>query len=377
MWSCDVIPTDTASHRISLVIQATAPFLFQTIIHAEPSEPYRQKTKASRGEFAWRGTTKSPHSTVCSFLHASDDQEDVLLAKLKAHGDMFMSALGVRDADAKKKNKKRKVEDVGAGNRPAKNWVDDDDDPNVGMKEGDDGVVSSNKKAQHQPEIVVFDGSSLKKPVAGNSKVEYKAFMSSKVSKLEPPPPPPPKSVKEMEEEEKNLQNDRELQELLKTSKLLEEYQVEEMSGKERRKFTEQKLVALGVKASKGLKVPTIISLGMQQKRKEREAKELEEAKHLGLYHHTQKHLYPTGSASAKPDGGKFRRDRGLGMGIGKFKEGVLTLSKQDIARVEGTVPSRGGRGGRRGGRGCGRGGGKGGGRGGRGGGWRWASERH
>jgi hypothetical protein len=41
---------------------------------------------------------------------------------------------------------------------------------------------------------------------------------------MEAPPPPPPKSVKELEEEEENLAHDRELKELLATSKLLEEY---------------------------------------------------------------------------------------------------------------------------------------------------------
>jgi hypothetical protein len=49
-------------------------------------------------------------------------------------------------------------------------------------------------------------------------------MQSSKVAKMEAPPPPPPKSVKEMEEEEENLAHDRELKELLATSKLLEEY---------------------------------------------------------------------------------------------------------------------------------------------------------
>lgn len=41
---------------------------------------------------------------------------------------------------------------------------------------------------------------------------------------MEAPPPPPPKSVKELEEEEENQAHDRELKELLATSKLLEEY---------------------------------------------------------------------------------------------------------------------------------------------------------
>ncbi|RUS15209.1 hypothetical protein BC937DRAFT_92748 [Endogone sp. FLAS-F59071] len=93
----------------------------------------------------------------------------------------------------------------------------------------------------------------------------------------------------------------------------------------------------------------------MQKKRKEREIEELEEvrpsfpspsstspfflsstpqAKNSGLYHHTQKHLYAASSAATKLGGTKFRRDRGLGMGIGKFKGGMLTLSKRDIARI-------------------------------------------
>ena len=73
--------------------------------------------------------------------------------------------------------------------------------------------------------------------------------------------------------------------------------------------------------------------MGMNLKRKEREKKELEEAKNLGLYHRSIiiKHIW---AASAKKKSSN-RKDRGIGVGLGKVKYGILTLSSQDIRRVQ------------------------------------------
>lgn len=123
-----------------------------------------------------------------------------------------MSSFGVSDAKSKRRNKKkRKVE--GAEQRPVKDGDDDDDDDDTtamrvtGMGGGfRDGVICAlerhllsmfgffffpfldnhddigfsthdTEKKPPQPEVVVFDGSSLRKPVATSSKAEYKAFM--------------------------------------------------------------------------------------------------------------------------------------------------------------------------------------------------------
>ncbi|CAG8525775.1 485_t:CDS:2 [Paraglomus occultum] len=185
---------------------------------------------------------------------------------------------------------------------------------------------------KNEPEIVVFDDKSLKSArVNGSNKSEWKAFMSSKVSKTSLKPPAAPQDAKELEEEELDRQNDLELEELLKTTKLLEEYTAEEIGGKDRRKYIEKRMTDLGAKPKKGVKTPIPITIGMNLKRKDREKKELEEAKNLGLYHRSIKHVW---AASAKKKSNN-RKNRGIGVGLGKVKDGILTLSSQDIRRVQ------------------------------------------
>lgn len=133
------------------------------------------------------------------------------------------------------------------------------------------------------------------------------------------------------------------------------------MTGKERRKYNMNKLETLGVKKSKPQKMPIQMRLGMDKKQKERDQKTLQEAKDIGIYDKSLKHLY---AAASKPKEQK-KRDRGIGSGIGKMKGSTLVLSKTEIKRVErqGMKPKAGkrkqgggnGRGGKSGGRGRGR----------------------
>ena len=106
---------------------------------------------------------------------------------------------------------------------------------------------------------------------------------------------------------------------------------MEEMSGKERRKFNMNKLESLGVKKSKAEQRPIAIRLGMEKKQKERDEKKLQHAKNIGMYDKSMKHLY---AAASKPKERK-RRDRGIDSGIGKMQGSTLTLSKTEIKRIE------------------------------------------
>ncbi|CAG8644110.1 11659_t:CDS:2, partial [Ambispora leptoticha] len=171
-------------------------------------------------------------------------------------------------------------------------------------------------KKKIEPELIVFDDSNLKKNNDANI-YEWKAFMMKS-------------TIKEKEEEELNKRHDAELEELLKTTKLLDLYTAEQLSGKELRKHKEKQMINLGAKPPKGDKVPTPIGLGILRKKRERETKELEEAKNLGLYHQSIKNNW---AASAKKN--NVNRDRGIGVGIGKIRGGILTLSSQDIKRVQ------------------------------------------
>ncbi|OZJ04761.1 hypothetical protein BZG36_01833 [Bifiguratus adelaidae] len=318
-----------------------------------------------------------------------------LLAKLEAHGAQFMTALGVDQVQARREEKrqkrKKRHDDASVTKSNKRNKTDrdtvqsmldaavdedrkeeaegswDEDEFDMPLENnyehaehfddasGSEDSAEDNEIPTKKPQVVVFDASKLgQKPTdVKGSKYDYKAFMariSSKVGKMDMEPPPPP-TAEEIEEEEENKRHDKELQDLLNTTKLLENYEVEMMSGQERRRHHKKKLTELGAKAGKGVKVPTAISLGMKTKERERAAAALEEAKNLGNYHRSIKHQFAV--PGKEKDSKAYRRDRGIGMGIGKFKGGMLTLSKADIARVErqGTkpAPSRGKSGGHKG----------------------------
>ncbi|KDN43512.1 hypothetical protein RSAG8_06101, partial [Rhizoctonia solani AG-8 WAC10335] len=97
---------------------------------------------------------------------------------------------------------------------------------------------------------------------------------------------------------------------------------------------------AEGLKAKENSHHAKRVRLGLLDKAREREAKALEEAKALGNYHPSIKKNFDALSSG----GEKRRRERGLALGIGKFRNGALTMSKSDIRSVEGAVPSAGSR---------------------------------
>jgi len=82
---------------------------------------------------------------------------------------------------------------------------------------------------------------------------------------------------------------------------------------------------------------------GLAQKQKEREKQELEQSKNLGNYHPTLKKLFEASGASTSRS-----KSRGLNMGVGKFRGGVLRLSKQEITTVMGRSQNPGDKRGRK-----------------------------
>ncbi|KAI7860106.1 hypothetical protein BDC45DRAFT_530548 [Circinella umbellata] len=178
--------------------------------------------------------------------------------------------------------------------------------------------IKKSSSSINGPDIVVFDDSSLNKQTV-DDRLDRKAFMSSKISKAEPVSngkPPKKMTEKEQQQEEENQQRDFELNQLLATSKLLEDYQKDEMSGKERRKHMMDKLETLGVKKAANLSMPLAIHKGMQEKKREREQKRLQEAKNLGLYDKSLKHLYAPSAGKKK----ERNRDPGITSGVGKMR---------------------------------------------------------
>ena len=79
--------------------------------------------------------------------------------------------------------------------------------------------------------------------------------------------------------------------------------------------------------------MPLAIHKGMKEKKREREQKRLEEAKNLGLYDKSLKHLYAPSGGKEKEK--KRNRDPGITNGIGHMKGGTLHIGKQDLVRVQ------------------------------------------
>ncbi|KAI8342338.1 hypothetical protein BC941DRAFT_412483 [Chlamydoabsidia padenii] len=188
-------------------------------------------------------------------------------------------------------------------------------------------------KVAGDPKVVVFDGSSLHKRPAMESKAAKKAFLSGKanVSDLQVTSPESntTTSTSDVEDELENTRKDKELQDLISASKLLEEYQIDEMTGRERRKHMLGKLDTLGFKPAAPEKRSLSMYMGMEAKKKERQQKKLQEAKDTGLYDKSLKHLYVSTKKKQRT------RDAGITNGVGRMKGATLTISQQELGRIK------------------------------------------
>ena len=93
------------------------------------------------------------------------------------------------------------------------------------------------------------------------------------------------------------------------------------------------------------------IRVGLERRQDELKEHEITQAKELGIYDKSLKHIYGNdknnksnnkrsfGNLNADRDG---KRQKGLGMGVGKFKNGMLTLSKNEIEKVNSQPRRRG-----------------------------------
>ncbi|KII94780.1 hypothetical protein PLICRDRAFT_33591 [Plicaturopsis crispa FD-325 SS-3] len=333
----------------------------------------------------------------------SSDEND-LLSILEAHGQQFLSAFSIPESTGKKRRRKlsdqddsrqskapRKSEDS-ASDIEHEEWTgfgasgsDDEDESQRADDENgaedfeqeDDGFVAdtSSRKA----DVVVFsDPRSHASTSNLSSKAQMKAFMSSKVSKLRDEVLPDAKANEpddaDVEDERNNAQDDALLHRLVHTKLLSGSLNPElNLTSAQRKKALAGRVLEVSgkVKLGKGERAvrekernraAKHVRDGMVDKQKERQEKELEEAKHLGNYHPALKKLFdPSSTSTSAPVPRK--RDRGLKLGVGKFSGGMLRLSKDEIANVNNGGVGRGGsRGGSRGrgGRGRGRGGGRG-----------------
>ncbi|KAF9938965.1 hypothetical protein BGZ67_010164 [Mortierella alpina] len=237
----------------------------------------------------------------------------------------FLSLLSPALSSAKKKSKTSSTTSTSASSSTT-------------TKTKSSSTTSVSTKPRAGPQVVVFDASKVDRKggsaSGGGTEFSFKKFMSSKISKLDEAPPPMenPLTAEEKAEELENKRNDAELHSLIKASRLLEQYNADQLDGVERRRHQRDQLVNLGIQKKENVKVPLQISFGMMSKQRERDMKELEEAKNNGTYHKSIKHTFAAAGGKKKE---KSRSDRGLKSSMGRFKNGMLTLSEKEIKSVQ------------------------------------------
>ena len=150
------------------------------------------------------------------------------------------------------------------------------------------------------------------------------------------------KKVKELEQDAEDDQNDKELMDILKTTKLINDYTSADLVGKERRTYLQQRMVELGAKdAFKPAKVSLPMHIGMKKKALERVDKQIQKAKDFGTYKQSmkkdlsKKEVALTRGAAAASSGGKRQLDKGIVGSVGRIRHGVMKVSKKVIESVE------------------------------------------
>ncbi|KAJ2705986.1 hypothetical protein FB645_001963 [Coemansia sp. IMI 203386] len=195
------------------------------------------------------------------------------------------------------------------------------------------------RKQKSVPEVVVFDGSMLSKKPAG-TKADYKKFMSSKVSKINAKPVK--KTKEEKKEDDESRQHDRELKELLEGRMMIEKLHESQLTGKDRHNYNTQKLAKLGMKVKTKANLPANQFFNAVRNKEKRTAVELQDAKDRGVLNAAMKRDIEMKHMGKSSDSGDRRKpkirmgDRGLKIGSGRYKDGVLHISQSHIDRVSG-----------------------------------------
>ncbi|KAF8605165.1 hypothetical protein BDV93DRAFT_491401 [Ceratobasidium sp. AG-I] len=298
--------------------------------------------------------TQKSLSSVSSVQTTGDDEgRDELINMLNSHGKSFLDSFDIpasRSTQPKaSKKRKRLPQDVPDAKSP------EEPVPKI-TKEQQRVVEDPGPSTRRVPDVVVFNerASGSSQPVARGA---GKGFMSSKIHHVIEAPKSmqltsDPGHGSEVEEELSNTKNDKLLHELVH-SKLLsnpDAFNVEQGSAKRNRTMA-GRLVELAdgakvgqgatsLKAKEQSKHAKRVRLGLKAKAQQREAQALDEAKALGNYHPSIKRNF----ASSSSGPAKQRRERGLALGIGKFRSGALTLSKDDLRSVQGPPSGRGGK---------------------------------
>lgn len=362
---------------------------------AQPSALTMSFVKSKKLDLKGKGKRKADHVTEQPDEQTSEERA-AQLAQLEAFGNTFLSSFDLPRAgdsaeettsDKKRlsgKKRKRLAAQQSDSAEVEVPQVREQDEMDVlfGFTKPSDGPAgassssaasgskqsnNSKKKAPKSRvvETVVFGGEShADADELKDAKKGWKAFMSSKIGKIadEDQAVTAKLTTAEEEEEKQLVANDRLLSELLSTTLFAPGTgntskgksnlssndtiaRIMELSASE----SQRKGQAIGrgwgeneLKRQQLSKAPAAIRQGMRKAAGERRDKEREKAKELGTWHPSLKQAYSS-QATATEMGLKRetrKRQRGLGMGIGKFQGGTLKLSSQEISKINGKFKS-------------------------------------
>ncbi|KAF7877652.1 hypothetical protein EAF04_001323 [Stromatinia cepivora] len=259
----------------------------------------------------------------------------------------------------------------------ASQTIDDAENEEIDDWEGLSNNSSEDDEEEENGVQVVEHVKKVDSRIAGMSKAELRAFMSSKIPKSLSTPslsklqePTPSSADDPGATEALNLKNDLALQRLLDESHLLtsssssssaNSHLSHTLQGKNRLKALDLRVQALGGKTSihKQESMPMAMRKGIVKKAEEKEEKRRREARENGVVLETR------GGRGGGNSGRERRKERsGVGgtfdggPGVGRMRGATLSLSKSDVVGIEGSKRGGGrmGRNGKRGGRGRGRG---------------------
>ncbi|KAJ3021410.1 UNVERIFIED_CONTAM: hypothetical protein HDU68_009634 [Siphonaria sp. JEL0065] len=220
-------------------------------------------------------------------------------------------------------------------------------------KSADDQSNATTKKKKPAPKVVNSakavvivnnENAGRRDPTIGGAR-EWRSFMTSDVTKmLTEPKPKPPQTKEEEEQDKQDDANDRELMDLLQTSKLIEDFNASELFGKDRRKYMENKLLELGAKKGPNQKMPFPDRLKMIKAEEKRMEARLKTAKETGMYHASMRtHIMAGGdkekalklaAKANKGNGSKRGEPKALDGGVGHFRNGTLHVGKAAVNAV-------------------------------------------
>ncbi|KAI1337767.1 hypothetical protein F5Y15DRAFT_143424 [Xylariaceae sp. FL0016] len=233
---------------------------------------------------------------------------------------------------------------------------DDSEDSWGGLSEADDDDAEDSQSSAPSPavEVISHERSAPSLPTSALAKRESKAYLSSRIPNAAPTdasassaPRSKAKATPMDEDAPSLLKNDLALQRLLSESHLFsaaakKDPGVEmgaEHKGRNRHLANDMRMAALGSKASifAQAKMPMGMRKGIAAKAEGRETKRRTEARENGIV------LERPVSKKGKSGGGMRKFQRGVDApAVGKLSNGMLKLSKRDIASIESDGPRRG-----------------------------------